>query len=105
MIGSGRDKIESQTDLQRAADTARRLDLDGLVVTGGDDSNTNAAVLAQYFETEGGGFTLHLHVIMQLIFHAVMTTIENPMITHDALSCWMTVSGNRASSTPSKRNS
>lgn len=53
MIGSGRDKIESQQDLHKAAVTAKDLDLDGLVVIGGDDSNTNAAVLAEYFLSQG----------------------------------------------------
>lgn len=54
IIGSGRDKIESQQSLQAATDTARRLGLDGLVVIGGDDSNTNAAVLAETFLAKGG---------------------------------------------------
>lgn len=49
LLGSGRDKIEKQVDLEQAAATCRDLDLDGLVVIGGDDSNTNAAVMAEYF--------------------------------------------------------
>lgn len=49
MLGSGRDKIETPEDLAAAATTCEQLDLDGLVVIGGDDSNTNAAVLAEYF--------------------------------------------------------
>ncbi|KAK9839495.1 hypothetical protein WJX81_005636 [Elliptochloris bilobata] len=49
MIGSGRDKIESAEDLERAAAAVTDLGLNGLVVAGGDDSNTNAAVLAEYF--------------------------------------------------------
>ena len=53
MICSGRDKIEKPADLARAAATAAELDLDGLVVCGGDDSNTNAAVLAEYFASQG----------------------------------------------------
>lgn len=53
MIGSGRDKIETPEQLKKAADTVRRLELDGLVVCGGDDSNTNAAVLAEYFLVQG----------------------------------------------------
>lgn len=32
---------------------AEELDLDGLIVIGGDDSNTNAAILAEYFESSG----------------------------------------------------
>lgn len=53
MIGSGRGKIESQEDLNKAAAVVEELDLDGLVVCGGDDSNTNAAVLAEFFKAKG----------------------------------------------------
>ncbi len=53
MIGSGRDKIESAADLERAAAAVSDLRLDGLVVAGGDDSNTNAAVLAEYSLAHG----------------------------------------------------
>ncbi len=48
MIMSGRDKIEKPEDLAACQDNLSALDLDGLVVIGGDDSNTNAAVLAEY---------------------------------------------------------
>ena len=54
MIGSGRGKIEKAEDLQKAADVAQELRLDGLIVCGGDDSNTNAAVLAEFFKSKGG---------------------------------------------------
>jgi pyrophosphate--fructose-6-phosphate 1-phosphotransferase len=53
MIGSGRSKIEKQEDLQKAADVAQELQLDGLIVCGGDDSNTNAAVLAEFYKAKG----------------------------------------------------
>ncbi len=49
LIGSGRDKVEKEQDFQSAAAVVQSLDLDGLVVIGGDDSNTNAAFLAEYF--------------------------------------------------------
>jgi pyrophosphate--fructose-6-phosphate 1-phosphotransferase len=49
IIGSGRDKIESDDQLQAAMLSCTELELDGLVVIGGDDSNTNAAVMAEYF--------------------------------------------------------
>ncbi|XP_062093698.1 pyrophosphate--fructose 6-phosphate 1-phosphotransferase subunit beta-like [Humulus lupulus] len=49
MICSGRDKIETPEQFQQAADTAAKLDLDGLLVIGGDDSNTNACLLAENF--------------------------------------------------------
>lgn len=53
MIGSGRTKIETDEQLQKSKETCEKLDLDGLVVIGGDDSNTNAAVLAEYFRKSG----------------------------------------------------
>jgi len=53
LLGSGRDKIETPGQLAACRETCARLGLDGLVVIGGDDSNTNAAVLAQYFKTHG----------------------------------------------------
>lgn len=49
MIGSGRTKIESEEQLASALKTVQTLKLDGLIIVGGDDSNTNAAVLAEYF--------------------------------------------------------
>lgn len=49
MICSGRDKIETPEQFKQAQETALKLDLDGLVVIGGDDSNTNACLLAENF--------------------------------------------------------
>lgn len=48
LLGSGRDKIETPEQFLSAAETLRTFD--GLVVIGGDDSNTNAALLAEYFK-------------------------------------------------------
>jgi diphosphate--fructose-6-phosphate 1-phosphotransferase len=50
MIGSGRHKIEKAGDMESSMRNCMELGLNGLVVIGGDDSNTNAAVLAEYFE-------------------------------------------------------
>jgi len=49
LIGTGRTKIETTDHFESAERVARKLDLDGLVIIGGDDSNTNAAFLAEYF--------------------------------------------------------
>jgi len=49
LIGSGRDKIEKLEQFKATAQVVKRLSLDGLVIIGGDDSNTNAAFLAEYF--------------------------------------------------------
>ncbi|CAM6104664.1 unnamed protein product [Calypogeia fissa] len=59
IICSGRDKIETPEQFQQAQDTVTKLDLDGLVVIGGDDSNTNACLLAEYFRAQ----KLKTHVI------------------------------------------
>ncbi|MCE2983891.1 MAG: diphosphate--fructose-6-phosphate 1-phosphotransferase [Parachlamydia sp.] len=53
IIGSGRTKIEKEEQFQGALATVRELGLDGLVVIGGDDSNTNAAFLAEVFKKNG----------------------------------------------------
>lgn len=52
MICSGRDKIETPEQFKQAQETAVKLDLDGLVVIGGDDSNTNACLLAENFKAQ-----------------------------------------------------
>ena len=49
IIGSGRTKIETMEQFIASLAIAQKFDLDGLVVVGGDDSNTNAALLAEYF--------------------------------------------------------
>ncbi|NGX47763.1 MAG: Pyrophosphate--fructose 6-phosphate 1-phosphotransferase [Chlamydiae bacterium] len=53
LIGSGRTKIETDEQLAASLKTVSDHDLDGLVVIGGDDSNTNAAILAEYFLNQG----------------------------------------------------
>ena len=53
MICSGRDKIEEPEQFERSLKYCESLKLDGLVVIGGDDSNTNAALLAEYFLAKG----------------------------------------------------
>jgi diphosphate--fructose-6-phosphate 1-phosphotransferase len=53
MICSGRDKIEKEEEFEKSLKYCESLKLDGLVVIGGDDSNTNAALLAEYFLSKG----------------------------------------------------
>jgi pyrophosphate--fructose-6-phosphate 1-phosphotransferase len=53
MIGSGRDKIETPEQFAAARDVCEKLCLDGVVIIGGDDSNTNAAVLSEYLKSSG----------------------------------------------------
>ncbi len=49
MIGSGRTKLETEEQFQSCVAMAKKNGLDCIVIIGGDDSNTNAAVLAEYF--------------------------------------------------------
>jgi pyrophosphate--fructose-6-phosphate 1-phosphotransferase len=53
IIGSGRTKIETPAQFASSLETAKKLNLDAVVVIGGDDSNTNAALLAEYFLANG----------------------------------------------------
>ncbi len=53
MIGSGRTKIETEEQLAASLSVVQSMKLDGLVIIGGDDSNTNAAILAEYFLKHG----------------------------------------------------
>lgn len=53
MICAGRHKIEKPSEFQASLEVCTELNLDGVVIIGGDDSNTNAAVLAEYFAAHG----------------------------------------------------
>ncbi len=49
IIGTGRTKIETPDQFEQSLENAKKLNLDALVIIGGDDSNTNAALLSEYF--------------------------------------------------------
>jgi pyrophosphate--fructose-6-phosphate 1-phosphotransferase len=53
LIGSGRTKVETENQFEAVRKNCVSLKLDGLVIIGGDDSNTNAAFLAEYFRDQG----------------------------------------------------
>eukprot|EP01059_Diplonema_ambulator_P034439 TRINITY_DN7710_c0_g1_i1.p1 TRINITY_DN7710_c0_g1~~TRINITY_DN7710_c0_g1_i1.p1 ORF type:complete len:1121 (+),score=310.78 TRINITY_DN7710_c0_g1_i1:87-3449(+) len=53
MLGTSRTKIETKEQFNMARQSVLKLALDGLVICGGDDSNTNAALLADYFLATG----------------------------------------------------
>ncbi|HOV37346.1 MAG TPA: diphosphate--fructose-6-phosphate 1-phosphotransferase [Spirochaetales bacterium] len=53
IIGSGRTKIETPEQFAAALSTAKKRKLRAIVIIGGDDSNTNAAALAEYFKEKG----------------------------------------------------
>ncbi len=52
-LGTDRTKIQTADQFLKVKETVLKNKLDGLVIVGGDDSNTNAAFLAEYFELEG----------------------------------------------------
>lgn len=53
MIRTGRTKIDTPEKMRLSRETCRELELDALVVVGGDDSNTNAAFLAEEMKDDG----------------------------------------------------
>ena len=55
IIGSGRTKLELESQFDKGLEILRKLDIKALVIIGGDDSNTNACVLAEYYKKIGAG--------------------------------------------------
>ena len=55
IIGSGRTKLETEEQFAVAAEVCRKHGITAIVIIGGDDSNTNAAVLAEYFAAHNCG--------------------------------------------------
>ncbi len=53
LLGTSRTKFEKEEDMAKCSGTIKKFNLDGLLIIGGDDSNTNAAVLAEYFAANG----------------------------------------------------
>jgi pyrophosphate--fructose-6-phosphate 1-phosphotransferase len=49
LIGSGRTKLEKEDQFEKGLQIIRKLDIKAIVIIGGDDSNTNACVLAEYY--------------------------------------------------------
>ena len=50
MIGSGRTKLETEEQFKKGAENCKALNISALVIIGGDDSNTNACLLAEYYK-------------------------------------------------------
>lgn len=55
IIGSGRTKLENKEQFDKGLEILKELDIKALVIIGGDDSNTNAAVLAEYYKSINAG--------------------------------------------------
>ena len=55
IIGSGRTKLEKKEQFDKGLEILKALDIKALVIIGGDDSNTNACVLAEYYKAIDAG--------------------------------------------------
>ena len=55
IIGSGRTKLEKVEQFDKGLEILRKLNIQALVIIGGDDSNTNACVLAEYYKSINAG--------------------------------------------------
>jgi len=55
IIGSGRTKLEEEWQFDKGVEICKELAIHALVIIGGDDSNTNACVLAEYYLQKGTG--------------------------------------------------
>ena len=55
MIGSGRTKLEKEDQFEKGLEIIKKLDIKAVVIIGGDDSNTNACVLAEYYAAKQYG--------------------------------------------------
>ena len=58
IIGSGRTKLEKEDQFAKVIENCKKLGITGLVVVGGDDSNTNACMLAEYCAREKTGVSV-----------------------------------------------
>lgn len=55
IIGSGRTKLEAKEQFDKGLEILKALDIKALIIIGGDDSNTNACVLAEYYASINAG--------------------------------------------------
>ena len=55
IIGSGRTKLETKEQFDKGLEILKELKIKALVIIGGDDSNTNAAILAEYYKSINAG--------------------------------------------------
>ena len=55
IIGSGRTKLETEEQFEKSLAVCKKLNISAVVIIGGDDSNTNAALLAEWFVKHNAG--------------------------------------------------
>jgi len=58
IIGSGRTKLESLEQFEASLANCKAHNITGILIIGGDDSNTNAAILAEWFKKKDSGITV-----------------------------------------------
>jgi pyrophosphate--fructose-6-phosphate 1-phosphotransferase len=78
LLSSGRLRLDTEAHFRAAARTCADLRLDGVVVVGGDDSNTNAAYLAEHFAADG----------IRTAVVGVPKTIDNDCCGEDVRVCF-----------------
>lgn len=55
IIGSGRTKLEEEWQYDKGEEICKKLGINAIVIIGGDDSNTNACILAEYYKQKNAG--------------------------------------------------
>ena len=55
IIGSGRTKLETEEQFEKSSKVCEKLNINAIVIIGGDDSNTNACMLAQWLKAKNTG--------------------------------------------------
>jgi len=55
IIGSGRTKLEEDWQYEKGAEICQKIGINAIVIIGGDDSNTNACILAEYYSQKNKG--------------------------------------------------
>ncbi len=58
IIGSGRTKLETEDQFKKALEVCKKLEISAIVIIGGDDSNTNACLLAEWMAANNTGITV-----------------------------------------------
>ena len=58
IIGSGRTKLETERQIEKALEVSKKLNISAVVIIGGDDSNTNACLLAEWMKAKNTGISV-----------------------------------------------
>lgn len=102
LLGSGRTKIQTREQFQAVETAVQAFSLDALVIIGGDDSNTNAALLAEYF-LDKGSKTVVVGVPKTIDGDLKNEEIEISFGYHSAVKTYAEIIGNLARDTLSAK--